>query len=289
MNNPLHHEKDGWYWGSVGPQPTRKAMMKQVRAIYASGYEGHNPLTLKEKQQLKDWGNMQFAISKKYANNDLVRSEFYHGRSVAAGKIAKQFNPIHHKKDGWYWGSVGPKPTREAMLRQVRAIYASGYKGHNPTMVMPFKSEKQFEHLFNAQRELNKAGVSFDTGTKLTSPMERHWELDWSLKGAKMKNPDNLPKFTDKQKSLMTGKKIGDYVYLSNGLKLTYQKWLNEVHKESSRRPIRIVSHPRIPKRNPTSIEQKIGNILGGLGLLSIPLFIGGIIWLNHKYGEKQP
>jgi len=41
-------------------------------------------------------------------------------------------NPIRHTKEGWFWGSVGPQPTRAALLRQVRAIYASGYRD-NPT------------------------------------------------------------------------------------------------------------------------------------------------------------
>ncbi len=36
--------------------------------------------------------------------------------------------------------------------------------------------------------------------------------------------------------------------------------------------------------RNPTT--QTIGNIFGGLGILTIPLFIGIIIWLNNKYGK---
>ena len=49
------------------------------------------------------------------------------------------------------------------------------------------KTKKQLEHLFNAEKELNKAGISFDTeydfGTKT-----RDWEFDWSLEGAEV-NP----------------------------------------------------------------------------------------------------
>lgn len=63
----------------------------------------------------------------------------------------------------------------------------------NPTLVMPIKSKKQLEHLFKAQSQLHKAGVTFDTGTQLVKPIERHWELDWSLKGAKMRNPISPP------------------------------------------------------------------------------------------------
>lgn len=59
----------------------------------------------------------------------------------------------------------------------------------NPTLRIPIKSSEQLQHIHNAQRELNRAGVSFDTGTHLVKPVEKHWELDWSLKGARLKNP----------------------------------------------------------------------------------------------------
>jgi len=41
-------------------------------------------------------------------------------------------NPIRHTKEGWYWGSVGPQPTKELLLGQIRAVYAGGYRGRNP-------------------------------------------------------------------------------------------------------------------------------------------------------------
>ena len=47
----------------------------------------------------------------------------------------------------------------------------------------PSPTEEQILHLFNAQDELAKAGVSFDTGSGCGS---RDWEFDWSLKGAKV-------------------------------------------------------------------------------------------------------
>ena len=50
----------------------------------------------------------------------------------ACGYKVREKNPIRHTKEGWFWGSVGPQPTKEKLLRQVRAIYASGYKGRNP-------------------------------------------------------------------------------------------------------------------------------------------------------------
>ncbi|TET41483.1 MAG: hypothetical protein E3J60_04445 [Dehalococcoidia bacterium] len=43
-------------------------------------------------------------------------------------------------------------------------------------------SKEQLEHLFKAEKELRKAGVSFDRGYGCK---KRIWELDWSLKGVK--------------------------------------------------------------------------------------------------------
>ncbi len=93
----------------------------------------------------------------------------------------------------------------------------------NPTLVIPIKSKKQLEHLYRAQSQLSKAGVTFDTGTQL-EPKQRHWELDWSLRGTAIKNP----------------------------------------------------------KRNPGLTS----NALKGLGLLSVPLFIGLLIWANKRFGK---
>ena len=47
-------------------------------------------------------------------------------------------------------------------------------------------SKEQMEHLHKAEKELLKAGVSFDTGYSFIEK-ERDWEFDWSLKGAKVK------------------------------------------------------------------------------------------------------
>ena len=55
-------------------------------------------------------------------------------RCPACGYKVKEKNPIRHTREGWFWGSVGPQPTRAALLRQVRAIYASGYRKRNPEM-----------------------------------------------------------------------------------------------------------------------------------------------------------
>lgn len=49
-------------------------------------------------------------------------------------------------------------------------------------------TDEQMEHLRKAEAELTLAGVIFDSGSgvadgKVTS---RDWELDWSLKGARL-------------------------------------------------------------------------------------------------------
>ena len=46
-------------------------------------------------------------------------------------------------------------------------------------------TDEQKEHLFKAEKELSKAGVSFDTGYDFKEK-RRDWEFDWSLKGAKV-------------------------------------------------------------------------------------------------------
>ena len=107
------------------------------------------------------------------------------------GRPWKEKNPIRKVEGGWQWGYHGKVyPTREQTLTQMRAAYFAGYKGKNPTLVVPIKSKKQMEHLYRAQSQLSKAGVTFDTGTQLVKPVERHWELDWSLKGARIRNPN---------------------------------------------------------------------------------------------------
>jgi len=48
-------------------------------------------------------------------------------------------------------------------------------------------SDEQMKHLFEAEKELSKAGVSFDTGYAFQEK-RRDWEFDWSLKGATVRN-----------------------------------------------------------------------------------------------------
>lgn len=44
-------------------------------------------------------------------------------------------------------------------------------------------TEEQMFHLFSAEKELGKAGVTFDAGFNFITDT-RDWEFDWSLKGA---------------------------------------------------------------------------------------------------------
>ena len=59
---------------------------------------------------------------------------------------------------------------------------------------IPITSKEQLAHLFEAEKHLSRAGVTFDTGAGCGM---RDWEFDWSLKGATVlfkKNYDgNLP------------------------------------------------------------------------------------------------
>ena len=47
-------------------------------------------------------------------------------------------------------------------------------------------TKEQMEHLHKAEKELSKAGITFDTGYDF-GEKRRDWEFDWSLKGARVK------------------------------------------------------------------------------------------------------
>lgn len=50
-------------------------------------------------------------------------------------------------------------------------------------------TKEQLEHIYKAEDELAEAGVTFDVGKSLSDGvvLSRDWELDWSLKGAEIK------------------------------------------------------------------------------------------------------
>lgn len=49
------------------------------------------------------------------------------------------------------------------------------------TIRFPNLSQEQRNHLYKASGELEKAGITFDTGVGCEG---NDWEFDWSLKGA---------------------------------------------------------------------------------------------------------
>ena len=55
-----------------------------------------NPLTKKEKDEIKGWANVQYAISQRY-QDDPARSAFWKGRAVGMGKVVKAYNPRDRK------------------------------------------------------------------------------------------------------------------------------------------------------------------------------------------------
>lgn len=55
----------------------------------------------------------------------------------------------------------------------------------NATLKIPILSETQLKHLQKARSDLTKAGVTFDSGYELKEDIIE-WELDWSLKNAKI-------------------------------------------------------------------------------------------------------
>jgi len=56
-------------------------------------------------------------------------------------------------------------------------------------LIFEHPTEDQLKHIHKAEDELAKAGVTFDTGSNLDNGkiISRDWELDWSLKGAIIK------------------------------------------------------------------------------------------------------
>lgn len=96
---------------------------------------------------------------------------------------------IFHTENGHAYASYSDKYEAERRAKELNQHYKLGRFSKNPTLKIPIKSDRQLEHLFKAQSQLTKAGVHFDSGTQLISPKERHWELDYSLRGAKLVNP----------------------------------------------------------------------------------------------------
>lgn len=390
VNNPIHKEKDGWYWGSVGPQPTRELLMRQVRAIYASGYSGHNPLvknpwkcaycgtpimgsrmpetcpvchypfidawkyvgknplTLKEREQLKNWGNMQFAISRKYSNTDPVRAEFYHGRSVAAGKIAKQFNPKLSKTRTYVIMPITTVKQFESTLNELKKIdkVRRGANMKNPKQLIiagiPMKHDPEFGSYFGKIKPepyntgKDKFVPSFRTiyvssemypGTdknfiyitsNIHGKMRKYRTKNWyeteianiyasgkTLKEAIEKFEHN---FKNKIYNIRGNNPKNElaWVHGQQGRTIITPAMKKGQEMRTKTRHIRIVSPTKYPgqsellakdlgvgnpkrcKRNPRSAEQKVGNALGGLGILILSLAIGGLIWLTNKYGKNE-
>lgn len=57
------------------------------------------------------------------------------------------------------------------------------------TLTFREPTKEQLEHIYKAENELAKAGVYFDVGKSFEDDkvLSRDWELDWSLRGADIK------------------------------------------------------------------------------------------------------
>ena len=102
-------------------------------------FEAANPLTNSEKKAIKDWSNIQYAISQRYKGTDPVRSEFYHGRSVAAGKIAATYNPV--KSVAKHHNNHHMLTTRNAIIIGAGAGIISALLPSVPTIVKFWNDE----------------------------------------------------------------------------------------------------------------------------------------------------
>ena len=197
VSNPVHKVKGGWQWGSRNPR--LRHSLELHREYIGLQNKPISDMTNRELQVVRtetpSFGELEQAEKELKKRGKITLTGMESFTKVTGGKIISEENPIHHTKEGWQWGHQKIYPTRSGAERQARAIYASGYKGKNPTLVMPVKSRKQLGHLFMAQSELAKGGVTFDTSSSIEKgkPTTREWELDWSLKGAEMKNPSRKP------------------------------------------------------------------------------------------------
>lgn len=67
----------------------------------------------------------------------------------------------------------------------MRLLRGIRWRARMPTLKFKIISEGQLDHIYEAIKELGKAGVDFDTGY-LTQEGIYEWSLDWSLKGAEL-------------------------------------------------------------------------------------------------------
>jgi len=57
-------------------------------------------------------------------------------------------------------------------------------------LIFEHPTKEQMEHIYKAEEELAKANITFDSGSNFDGDgkiISRDWELDWSLKGAVIK------------------------------------------------------------------------------------------------------
>ena len=59
------------------------------------------------------------------------------------------------------------------------------------TLRIKIKNKEHLNKIFNIEKLLHEAGIQFDTGYDLVNKI-RDWELDWSLKGAKLAHVEEM-------------------------------------------------------------------------------------------------
>jgi len=95
---------------------------------------------------------------------------------------------VRHTSEGPIWCYYHKREHRKG-TKVYRECLGRGFMS-NPTLTIPARSKAKLGHIFAAEKELRRAGVTFDTGY---GSGKRDWELDWSLRGASLRNPDITP------------------------------------------------------------------------------------------------
>lgn len=83
------------------------------------------------------------------------------------------------------------------------------------TLRIPVKNDDQWQHIQNAEDELAKAGVWFDTSYDLQCGI-REWQMDWSLSGADLKYSTVIRMKNDLRSGKMIKMTYDDIQFVTN-------------------------------------------------------------------------
>ena len=233
-----------------------------------------NPLTVSEKKKIKDWANLQHLISRKYTG---AKSEFYRGRSVGAGKIARQYNPdlqvIYSKKMKPYLDR------HEVEIKRVNNIFLAGKMSLTE---MNYKHKLLNKKLDKIADRIRKEVLSQTTNPRRFDPILESLdnEEEEEMIGAEI-NP--LKQFCCSICGKCAPRKL-----LPHGKFEERMDWLRKHYKSA---------HPQAFKswyKNPgilRAVTNPIFETIGSAAITGVGLGAGfrAVDWATKKIGRKNP